>query len=152
VYSAAEVNRILSAHTMLQIHEASRETCLHALEHAWKINKENIDLRNSIIHLDNSLELLFKSIILHKGKKYNKELQLNDCVEILQSDYKMVKKLAGQYKMLHEYRNRSYHHGDTPPENIVIWSTKLAIQTFKDMDNFDPQAELFKKQSLEKKS
>lgn len=128
---------------MMQIHESARETCLHALEHAWKITKNNIDYRNAILHLDNSLELLFKSIILQKGKKYSKELQLPDCIDILQSSYVSIKKSAGQYKMLHEYRNRAYHHGDTPTENILIWAAKLTIETFKNLDNFDPETELF---------
>lgn len=143
MYSAEKVKELLATSVDIQIHVASRESCLHALEHAWIVNKSPNDMRNAVIQADNSLELLFKSIILLRGKSFSKDLKLPDCLNILKGSYETLRKQEGQLLMLHEYRNRAYHHGDTPNELIVTWAVKTMLTIFKELDRFDAEKEFF---------
>jgi hypothetical protein len=144
VYSADQVKRLLAAPVELQIHIVAKETCIHALLHALQEKRSDMDRRNAILHADNALELLFKSIILQKGKSYSDELKLPDCVDIMNSSYEYIKPLAGQLRLLHAYRNRVYHHGDTPTDNIINWAVKLLIDIFRELDDFDAVIEVAK--------
>ena len=144
MYSSEDAKKLLAFSPELQIQITSHETAIHALDHTWKLTKSPLDLRTSIIHIDNFLELLFKSTIIKTGKTYSSELQLPSCIDIMKNDSRFLKKREGAYRMLHEYRNRAYHHGHTPDESMLNWAVILMVETFKELEGYDLEIEYFK--------
>ena len=97
------------------------DTFKHAKEHFS--NKTPRDQRFAVIHLDNTVELMFKDLMLRWNIDYEKEF--HDLFTIVRSRNRLVANLSWSFQFLHSTRNLAYHGGISPGDYTVEWGIGL---------------------------
>ena len=111
-----------------------KELITHAEEHLS--HESNSDLKFSLIHADNSIEIMLKEHLRYKKEKSWGEIDRKGFYKLLSDceDVTLIKDSKGYFLAYHDMRNSVYHTGTlVPPKGDVMAAIGLAKTLFNEL-------------------